>query len=166
MLLGLPGVQFGAAAVLPQPKSAPEREVRGHTATPDALKHIKTDKQRLVCVSVKAEYILVSCCDWHGCLLQVTSAPCSSRDQQQKSCIQPPPQEGFPAMWSLPDYANRLFIPEVKSGRYRTLRRPATPLAGIPSLIDGDGRRRRFRAWFTWKDWCWGSFWVVLTLTD
>lgn len=38
MLLGLPGVQFGAAAVLPQPKTASEREVRGQ---PVAL-HIKT----------------------------------------------------------------------------------------------------------------------------
>lgn len=48
MLLGLPGVQFGTAAVLPQPKTASEREVRGQ---PVAL-HMKTK----VFISVKAEY--------------------------------------------------------------------------------------------------------------
>ncbi|CAF89336.1 unnamed protein product, partial [Tetraodon nigroviridis] len=34
MLLGLPGVQFRTAAVLPQPKTAPEREVRGQPVAP------------------------------------------------------------------------------------------------------------------------------------
>lgn len=51
MLLGLPGVQFGTAAVLPQPKTASEREVRGQPVAPVAL-HMKTE----VFFSVKVEY--------------------------------------------------------------------------------------------------------------
>lgn len=51
MLLGLPGVQFGTAAVLPQPKTASEREVRGQPVAQVAL-HMKTK----VFISVKAEY--------------------------------------------------------------------------------------------------------------
>ena len=37
MLLGFPSVQFGTPAVLPQPKTASEREVRGQPVVPVAL---------------------------------------------------------------------------------------------------------------------------------
>lgn len=50
MLPGLPGVQFGTAAVLPQPKTASEREVRGQPGAPVAL-HMKTE----VFISLKGE---------------------------------------------------------------------------------------------------------------
>lgn len=168
VLLGLPRVQFGTAAVLPQPKTASEREVRGQPLAPGAWTHRFTFQRK---VNIR-----------HLVTKRLPSPPpgnlCST---QWPLWLFPEASSKKPACsrlcWLMCDHfqsmqTDSLFL-ELNLGftvvyevhHHHHLSQASPPWLCDPVMV-GSGSWSWFHAWFTWKDWCRGSFlwWILISV--